>query len=159
MYLRIPPKPLPLDRTHPPLDRLQSVRPPFGGILKPLKMYDFQHPFEIIWLPFCIPTWLPKPRKIDRKSILRYLRLLLPFFWIDLLVNFCSQLRPPKRPKSLLFYLFYNAFSKMRLSKLTSIFGAILIPTCLHFASQNPPKTFKNQSQKASKIFVDFRSI
>ena len=47
-------------------------------------------------------------------------------------------------------------FSKQRLSKLGSIFDAILVPTWLHFAFPNQPKSFKNPTPRAIKILIDF---
>ena len=47
-------------------------------------------------------------------------------------------------------------FQKHRLSKLGSIFDAILVPTWLHFAFPNPPKSFKNPTPRAIKILIDF---
>ena len=57
------------------------------------------------------------------------------------LIDFCSQLGPPEPQKSLKFYLFYSIFCKIGLPKLTSIFDPILVPTWLHFGSQNSPKS------------------
>ena len=47
-------------------------------------------------------------------------------------------------------------FLKNRLSKLTSIFDPILVPTCLHFPSQNPPKSFQKPSPGAINFLIDF---
>ena len=44
----------------------------------------------------------------------------------------------------------------MGLPKLRSIFGAFLVPTWLHFASQNPPKTLPKPTPRGTKILIDF---
>ena len=44
----------------------------------------------------------------------------------------------------------------MGLPKLRSIFDAFLVPTCLHFASQNPPKTLQKPTPRGTKILIDF---
>ena len=45
---------------------------------------------------------------------------------------------------------------KNGLSKLTLIFDAILVPTCLHFDTKNPTNTQKEPSQEASTKMIDF---
>ena len=44
----------------------------------------------------------------------------------------------------------------MGLPKLRSIFDAFLVPTWLHFASQNPPKTLQKPTPRRIKILIDF---
>ena len=44
----------------------------------------------------------------------------------------------------------------MGLSKLTSIFDAILVPTCLHFASQNLSKPLQKPTPRGIKKLIDF---
>ena len=105
--------------------------------------------------PFCLPTWPPKPSKIDQKSMLKSLPFLLAFF-DRFLINFWSQLRSPKTKKSLKFYLFYNIFCKMGFPKLRSIFEPLLVPTWLHFTSQNRPKTLPKPTPRRIKILIDF---
>ena len=87
--------------------------------------------------------------------MLRSLPLLRPFF-DRFLIDFCSQLRPQKAKRSLKFCWFYNVFCKMGLSKLTSIFDAILVPTCLHFASQNPSKPLQKPTPRGIKKLIEF---
>ena len=87
---------------------------------------------------FSIPTWHPKPTKILQESMPRCIPSWTPFCdWF--LVDVYFQLRPlnlknrapaEARARSL----------KNGLSKFTSIFEAMLVPTCLHFA----PKINKN---------------
>ena len=43
----------------------------------------------------------------------------------------------------------------MGLTKLRSIFGAFFVPTWLHFASQNPPKTLQKPTPRRIKILID----
>ena len=78
-----------------------------------------------------------------------------PFF-DRFLISFCSQLRSPKTKKSLKFHLFYCIFCKLGLPKLRSFFDVFLVPTWLHFASQNPPKTFQKPTPRGTKILIDF---
>ena len=72
------------------------------------------------------------------------------------LIDFYSQLRPAEPSKSLFFLRKNNVFSKKRLSKLGSIWDAILMPTWLHFAFPNPPKSFKNTTRRGIQILVAF---
>ena len=44
----------------------------------------------------------------------------------------------------------------MGLPKLRSTFGEFLVPTWLHFASQNPPKTLPKATPRGTKILIDF---
>ena len=44
----------------------------------------------------------------------------------------------------------------MSLPKLRSTFGEFLVPTWLHFASQNPTKTFPKPTPRGTKILIDF---
>ena len=82
------------------------------------------------------PTWTPKITKIQEKSMPRCLSNLTSFS--DRFVfHFCSQLRSLEPQKSLKFRWFCNIFHKIDLSKLTSMFHQILVPTCHDFPSQN----------------------
>ena len=47
-------------------------------------------------------------------------------------------------------------FSKNRSSKLISIFDPMLVPTWLHFGSQNRPKSTKNPISKGIEKLIDF---
>ena len=46
-------------------------------------------------------------------------------------------------------------FCKIGLSKLTSIFDPILVPTWLHFPSQNPPKSYQKSILKGIDFLID----
>ena len=83
--------------------------------------------------------------------MLRSLPLLPPFF-----DRFLLPTSPPKPQKSLKLDGFYKVFCKMGLSKLTSIFDAILVPTCFHFASQNPSKPLQKPTPRGIKKLIDF---
>ena len=87
--------------------------------------------------------------------MLKSLPFLLAFF-DRFLINFWSQLRSPKIQKSLKFHLFYCIFCKMGLPKLRSTFGELLVPTRLHSASQNPPKTLPKATPRGTKFLIDF---
>ena len=101
------------------------------------------------------PTWLQlgsqNGSNIDRKSIPRCLPMLSSFF-DRFLIDCYSQLRLPEPSKSLFFLRKNNVFSKNRLSKLASIFDAMLVPTWLHFASQIHQNPLKIRPQEASNI-------
>ena len=111
--------------------------------------------FGSIFGAFLLPTWLPKSTKIDQKSMLKALPFSLAFF-DRFLIEFWSQLRSPKPKKSLKNHWFYRLFCKMGLTKLRSIFGAFFVPTWLHFASQNPPKTLQRPTPRRIKILINF---
>ena len=74
-------------------------------------------------------------------------------------IDFSCQLAPLETQKSLIFHLFFKAFSKNRLLKLTSISDTILMPTWLHFGLPNRLKFYKNQSQKQSFFWSISASI
>ena len=86
-------------------------------------------------MPRCIPSWT------------RFLH--------QFLIDFCSQLRPQKPQNSLKKHWFYRYFCKIGLSKLTSIFDPILVPTWLHFPSQNPPKSLQKPILKGIDFLID----
>ena len=106
-------------------------------------------------VPFCLPNWPPKPSKIDQKSMLKSPPFLLLFF-DRFLVGFCSQVAPPKTKKSSKNNWFYSVFCKIGLPKLRSIFGAFLVPTWVHFASQNPPKTLQKPIPRRINFLINF---
>ena len=58
---------------------------------------------------FSTPSWLPKSTKIHEKSMPRCTSFCMPFF-DRILIDFCSQLRPTKPQKSLIFQCFFNIF-------------------------------------------------
>ena len=90
-----------------------------------------------------MPTCLPK----------------LNSFFHRFLFDFYSELGPPKPQKSLKFRLFYNSFLFFTLFKIRSILNPILVPTWLHFPSQNPPKSTKilpKTDPKMHQIFDRF---
>ena len=68
------------------------------------------------------------------------------------LIDVCSQLRPTETQKGMFFLMKYIAFSKRRLSKITSISDSILMPTCLHVGFQNRRFSEIMAFQEASKI-------
>ena len=69
---------------------------------------------------------------------------------------FLIDFSTPGTSKIMKFYWFYKHFCKIGLSKLTSIFDPILVPTWLHFPSQNPPKSFQKPIPGAINILIDF---
>ena len=84
----------------------------------------------------------------------RCLPKLITFFY-GFLIDFGSQLRPPEPSKSWFFYG-KTRFSKNCLSKLRMIFDTILVPTWLHFASPNPPKSFQKSIPRCTHFLIDF---
>ena len=53
-------------------------------------------------------------------------------------------------------YAFFNTFCKIGLSKLTSIFDSILVPTCLHFPSKNRSNMHQNWNLEGIDFLIDF---
>ena len=117
-------------------------------------------------MPFLIDFWLilhpnlpPKTSqnwsKIYQKSMPRGTPSWTPFF-DRFLIDFWSIFRPPEPQKSLKCYWFYMYFCKIVLSKLTSIFDPILVPTCLHFPSQILPKTEPRSHQFFDRFLDGF---
>ena len=47
-------------------------------------------------------------------------------------------------------------FCKTGLPKLRSTFDAFLVPTWVHFAGKNPPKTFQKPTPRCTKRLIDF---
>ena len=96
----------------------------------------FQHRFLSVLAPF----WRAKmsPKSIKNWSKLSFRAFLFPHRVLhQFFIDFSSQLGPPGCPKSRFFLWKYQAFSKNRLSKITSISASILVPTCLHVGFQN----------------------
>ena len=98
---------------------------------------------------FCIDFWSyfdpnlpPKIHKNREKSMLRR-TLSWSRFLYRFLMHFGTQLTFPKPQKSLKNNWFLLVFVKIGRSKLTSIFDPILVPTWLHFSSENPPRSRK----------------
>jgi len=75
------------------------------------------------------------------------------------LIDDCFQLRPTGSQKTLFFLKEKHDFSKNRLSKLTSIFDPILMPTCLHVGLPNRRFFKKFGFQEAFKILSFLASI
>ena len=118
------------------------------------KSINFLTLFEIGFLVnfgrFWDPKWSQVGTKIHQKSMPRGSPSWASIF-DRFLINFWSQLRCPKTKKSLKNHWFYKVFCKIGLPKLRSIFGPILVPTWLHFGSQNRPKSTKNPISKSIK--------
>ena len=89
-------------------------------------------------MPRCIPSWIPL---LDRS-----------------LIGFCSRLGPPDPEKSSP-AVARARFLKNRPSKLISIFDSILVPTCLHFGSQNSSKSVQKLIPRGIKTLSNFGSI
>ena len=77
-------------------------------------------------------------------------------FFDGFLIDLGSQLRPPEPSKSWFFLWKNEVFSKNCLSKLRMIFDTILVPTWLHFASPNPPKSFQKSIPRCIDFLIDF---
>ena len=125
----------------------------------------FEIGFLVNFGRFWHPNWSQVGTKIHQKSMPRGSPSWASIF-DRFLINFWSQLRCPKTNKSLKNNWFYKVFCKIGLPKLRSIFGPILVPTWLHFGSQNRPKFTKNQISKSIKkidwflnrFYIDFGS-
>ena len=115
----------------------------------------FKHPFGSTFGGFSSPTWLPKSTKIGQKSMSRCLPKLIAFFY-GVLIDFGSQLRPSEPSKPWFFLRKNEVFSRNCLSKLRMIFDTILVPTWLHFASPNPPKSFQKSIPRRIDFLIDF---
>ena len=89
------------------------------------------------------PSLPPKPTKIHQKSMLRGNSTWASSF-NQFLIDFWCQLRPPKLKTSSRNQLFFFSFFTIDLSKLASIFDPILVPTRLHYPSENPPNMHQN---------------
>ena len=84
-------------------------------------------------MPRCIPSWIPF---LDR-----------------FLVDVCSQLPPIGYQKP---WFSPKNNMKTRLAKLTSMFDPILVPTWLHFGTQNPPKSTQKSIPRGIQKMIDF---
>ena len=71
-------------------------------------------------------------------------------------IDFCSQLGPPEPHKSLKFHWFYRHFWLCGIFIIRSNFDPILVPTRLHFGSQNPPKPSQKSIPRCTQFFIDF---
>ena len=77
-------------------------------------------------------------------------------FFHRFLFDFCSELGSPKPQKSLKFRVLYISFLFFTLFKIRSIFNPILVPTWLHFPSQNPLKSIQKSILKGIDFLIDF---
>ena len=85
----------------------------------------------------------------------RCLPILTPFldrFFID----FYFQLRSPCTVKIMVFPNEKRCFFKKSLFEVGIDFCSILVPTCLHFPSQNPPKSLQKPILKGIDFLIDF---
>ena len=106
--------------------------------------------FGSIFDRILVPTWPPKQRKIETKSVSRW----DPFgtsISDRFLIDFWTQLPPPGSQKTLIFHWFYKVFWKIGPSKLGSIFDTFWVPTWLHFGPKIPPKWLQKGGLEASE--------
>ena len=85
----------------------------------------------------------------------RCLPILSPFF-DRFFIDFYLQLRTPEPSKSLFFLRKNNVFSKKSLFEVGIDFCSMLVPTCLHFSSKNPPKSFQKSIPRCIVFSIDF---
>ena len=71
-------------------------------------------------------------------------------------IDFYCQLSPPITKKMLIFQWFLYIPNINRVLKLRSIFHSILVPTWLHFPSQNPWKSDPRAMSKHIDFLIDF---
>ena len=76
--------------------------------------------------------------------------------WTPFFDRFLIDFSTSRTSKIIKLDWFYKYFCKIGLSKLTSIFDPILVPTWLHFPSQNPPKSFQKPIPRCIKFLIDF---
>ena len=133
------------------------VRPghPFGCIFEAFENGWFSTPFWDHLASILPPNLTSQTHKNQSKIDAQIPSLVASIFW-SIFDRFLLPTSPPKPQKSLKFDRFYKVFCKMGLSKLTSIFDAILVPTCLHFASQNPSKPLQKPTPRGIKKLIDF---
>ena len=62
---------------------------------------------------------------------------------------------PKNLKKTLKIYVCFNTFCKIGLSKLTSIFDSILVPTCFDFPSKNQSKLDQNWNLEGIDFLID----
>ena len=81
-------------------------------------------------------------------------------FWYHFWIDFGSIFVPnfvPLDHQNIGFSLRKNkVFSKNRIPMLTSILGAILVPTLLHFGSQNVPNSTQTLNPRGINVLIDF---
>ena len=70
--------------------------------------------------------------------------------------DFPSILQALEPSKSWNFLKENKVFSKNGLSKISIDFSLVLVPTCLHFPSQNPPKSHQKSIFKGIDFLIDF---
>ena len=110
----------------------------------------FQHRFWSVLAPFLEAKMAPK--SIKNLSNFGFRAFL---FRHRFLYRFWSIFGPNSTKNSFKFHWFYDILCKMGLPKLRSIFGAFLVPTWFHFASQNPPKTLQKLTPRGIKNLID----
>ena len=85
----------------------------------------------------------------------RCLPILVPFF-DRFFFDFYLQLRPPEPSKSLFFLRKSKVFFKKSLFEVGIDFCSLLVPTCFHFSSKNPPKSFQKSIPRCIDFSIDF---
>ena len=113
--------------------------------------------------PFPVPTWPqlgPKlgpqihqnPEKMESRRPSH-----VDFFFISIFVYFfASMLSSLEPPESLKFYRFYKCFWLVGFFKIRSILDVIFVPTWVHFASQNLPKSLPKSIPRCIIFSIDF---
>ena len=86
----------------------------------------------------------------------RCLPILTPFF-DRFFIDFYLQLRSPEPSKPLFFLKEKQGFFKKSLFEVGIDFCSILVPTCLHFSSKNPPNSFQKSIPRCINFSIDFR--
>ena len=87
-------------------------------------------------MPRCLPIWTP--------------------FFYRFFIDLYLQLRSPEPSKSLFFLKGKLGFFKKSLFEVGIDFCSILVPTCFHFASKNPQKSFQKSIPRCIVFSIDF---
>ena len=110
------------------------------------------------WIDFCSifdpnlpPKILPNRWKIDAKMP-SYVELL---FW-SIFDRFWLPTSTPWTLKIIVFPKEKQGFFKKLRFDVGIDFWSILVPTCLHFSFQNPPKSFQKSIPRCIKFLIDF---
>ena len=77
-------------------------------------------------------------------------------FFSSIFDRFWPQISTPESRKFLKFYWKNSSFLLCAFLKIRSIFNTILVPTWLHFGSQNRSKSIKTLVSKGIKKMIDF---
>ena len=111
-------------------------------------------PLGCIFRPSLVPQIHQNPSKIDAKMPSH-----VDFIFSSFFDRFLLPTSTLRTLKIIVFPKEKQGFFKKWFFEVGIDFCSILVPTCLHFASKNPPKSFQKSIPRCIVFLVDFRIV